>query len=161
MINGLSSVYNSFGGMVLNKIFRGDSQEPEQKNTAAASDKVTIGVRGASQAERLANSLGFPDWVANICYAGTTSQETNGSRSELIERALGYFQEVKDEFGCDDDSYLPYSQGLPEYDRKTAEAMKQAFNGKLENDPRAEELLARVGGLWPPSANTGDLPLMV
>ncbi len=103
---------------------------------------------------RFMASLGFPDWVGNVCQGGNNTLATSKERSEFTSIVMGYFKEVKEEFGCDDSSYLPYHSALPEYDKEIAEQMKASFYGKIEANARAESLSEKLGVLWPPARNT-------
>lgn len=103
---------------------------------------------------KLSMSMGFPSWVDMVAHGGHNSLETQNERSEFISILVDRFKEVKDEFGCDDKSYLPYYYGLPEYDKDITAQMKASFYEKVKGDARAESLAGELGVLWPPERNT-------
>ncbi len=93
-----------------------------------------------------------PTMVAGMLLGGEWSTAKKDQRGEYNGIVEGYFNDIKTEFGVDD-NYMPYFRQLPEYDEEITKQMSQELEKRISEDARAMELIGMLNITFPPPKN--------
>jgi len=127
-----------------------DTQQTLMPDDARLTDWLDQVRLTESQLTNVIRNLAGPSILTGILCPGEKSDRVKEFGEELAAIVTQYFDTVKEEFGCPTRDYMPYQQGLPEYDPEIAKQMTDALYEMVLSNPRCESLIRSKGGIWPP-----------